>query len=522
MRGGVRRRGFRALAVFVASIALLAGCTSLSPKLPTKTSTPVQTGVSSSPTQTPADAAATQKYYTQHLVWKDCGGGFQCTTAEAPIDWSHPSQGAPIHLALIQKPAKGHAIGSLFTNPGGPGESGVDFVRQGTGNTSAQLQQNYDVIGWDPRGVGQSTEVKCYDDKQLDDYVYGILPGARGSAQWRAASEKETAALGAACLKNTGSLLGHVDTASTAHDLDMLRSDVGDPKLNYLGFSYGTMIGAIYAGMFPKNVGRMTLDGVVDPASSFDDLTTLQAGGFESNLKAYAQWCLTQDKTCPFRGSVSSVLSDVSALLNQVQAHPIKNSDGRLLGAGTLETAIIFPLYSTASWPALDVLFKDVANGSAKVAFELADQYNNRTAAGAYTVNTVVAFQAIDCLDYTFDTDLGHMQAQAAQLAAAYPVVGPFFSYGGIACSGWPVKPVRTPAPVTAAGSAPILVLGTTNDPATPYQQSVNLAHELQNGHLITWHGSGHTAYGRSNSCVSNAVDNYFVHGTVPASDPNC
>lgn len=517
-----RARGFRALAVVVAAIAVLAGCTTANPRLPTQTSTPVQTTAPAARSESAADAAAVQKYYTQRLVWKDCGGGFLCTTAEAPIDWSRPSQGAPIHLALIQKPAKGHPIGSLFTNPGGPGESGVDFVRQGAGNASAQLQQSYNVIGWDPRGVGRSTPVTCDSDKQLDDFVYGILPGARGSAEWIAASEKAVAELGQACLKKTGPLLGHVDTASTAHDLDMLRSDVGDAKLNYLGFSYGTMIGALYANMFPKNVGRMTLDGVVDPASSYDDLTGLQAAGFESNLRAYAQWCLTQDKTCPFQGTVDSVLRDVSALLSRVDAHPIKNSDGRMLGANTLLTAVIFPLYATSSWPVLDALFKDVDRGSARVAFYLADQYNNRNSNGHYTVNTVVAFQAINCLDYTFDTNLAHMQAQAKQLAAASPVMGPFFSYGGIACSGWPEKPVRTPGPVRAAGSGPILVLGTTNDPATPYQQSVNLAHELQNGHLVTWNGSGHTAYGRSNSCIQNTVDNYFLRGTVPATDPKC
>ncbi|GAA4166058.1 alpha/beta hydrolase [Gryllotalpicola daejeonensis] len=515
-------QSLRAVAAAVVAAVLLVGCTTSQHKLPTQTSTPVASPTASVEGMSPADAEAVQGFYTQRLVWSDCSGGFLCATAKAPLDWQHPSEGAPISLALIRKPATGAKQGSLFVNPGGPGVSGVDFVRNSVGATSATLQKNFDVIGWDPRGVGRSSAVKCYDDKGLDGFLYGILPGERGSPEWLAASKQATTSLGQACAQNTGALLGHVDTVSTARDLDMLRANVGDAKLNYLGFSYGTMIGAIYADLFPKNVGRMTLDGVVDPASSYDDLTELQAKGFESNLRAYAQWCLTKDKTCPFEGSVDGVMTAISGLLDKVQQNPIKNADGRMLGASTMLLAIIMPLYTTANWPELDILFKDVNAGSAKVAFILADQYNDRNQQGKYTTNTAVAFQAIDCLDYTFDTDLAHMQSEARRVAQVAPVMGPFFSYGGITCWNWPAKPVRTPAPVHATGSAPILVLGTTNDPATPYQQSVNLAKSLDNGHLVTWNGSGHTAYGRSNSCVSNTVDDYFVKGSVPPQDPDC
>lgn len=520
MMRGLRRRGIRALAIALATATLLVGCTTAHKTLPTETSTPVPTPDVTSTVH--ADDQALQRFYTQALVWKDCTGGFQCATARAPLDWQHPSQGAPVSLALIRKPATGKKLGTLFVDPGGPGVSGVDFVRNSVGSTSATLQKNFDIVGWDPRGVGSSSAVKCYDDKGLDSYLYDITPGERGSTQWLDASKQAVTKLGAACKQNTGALLGHVDTESTAHDLDMLRSNVGDAKLNYLGFSYGTMIGAIYADVFPAKVGRMTLDGVVDPASSYDDLTELQARGFEANLRAYAQWCLTQDKGCPFSGSVDGTMNSIAAMLNKVQARPIKNADGRMLGSSTLLLAIIVPLYSTANWPVLDTLFQNVAAGSARVAFILADEYNDRDKSGKYTSNTAVAFQSIDCLDYTYDSDLAHMQAEAQKLKQIAPVMGPFFSYGGIACWNWPFAPTRVPAPVHATGSAPILVVGTTNDPATPYQESVNLAKELDNGHLITWNGSGHTAYGRSNSCVTDTIDGYFVNGTVPAKDPSC
>jgi pimeloyl-ACP methyl ester carboxylesterase len=215
-------------------------------------------------------------------------------------------------------------------------------------------------------------------------------------------------------------------------------------------------------------------------------------------------------------------MNSIKGLLDKVQQAPIKNADGRMLGASTLLLAIITPLYATSNWPVLDTLFKNVAAGSAKVAFILADEYNDRDQSGKYTTNTAVAFQSIDCLDYTYNTDLTHMQSEAQRIAQVAPVMGPFFSYGGIACWNWPYEPTRTPAPVHATGSAPILVVGTTNDPATPYQESVNLAGDLDNGHLVTWEGSGHTAYGRSNACVTNTVDDYFVKGSVPASDPHC
>ncbi|WP_022881461.1 alpha/beta hydrolase [Gryllotalpicola ginsengisoli] len=525
------RRLLRAGAVAVAAALLLAGCSLGQQKLPTQTSTPLPAASAPTTSTTPgasasaqaaADAAATRKLYSQALVWTDCSGGFQCAKAKAPLDWEKPS-GAQITLALIRKPATGKRLGSLFVNPGGPGESAVDFVRSNVGDMDKTIQEHYDVVGFDPRGVGASTAVSCYDDTEFTKYLYDILPGQRGSTEWLAAARASTAAFGKACLKNTGALLGHIDTWSTAHDLDMLRSDVGDAKVNYFGFSYGTVIGSVYADLFPGNVGRMALDGVTDPAKSYDELVEEQTKGFESNLRSYLEWCLGgSDKTCPFSGSVDSALSRIGQLLQQVDQNPIRNSDGRMLGSTTLVTAIITPLYSQSAWPNLDVLFRDVANGSAKVAFLLADSYNDRSSDGKFSSNLIEAFSAIDCVDYTFDDDLAHMRAEAAKLEQIAPTIGKYQSYGGIACDGWPVRATHPLGPVSAPGAAPILVVGTTNDPATPYQEAVDVSKELESAHLVTYHGNGHTAYGQSNSCVTGTVDDYFVNGTVPAEDPNC
>jgi pimeloyl-ACP methyl ester carboxylesterase len=465
-------------------------------------------------------SAALAPFYGQHLDWRACGT-FQCAKAKVPLDWSDPSSGS-VELALIRHYATGKRLGSLLVNPGGPGGSGVDFIRDSLSYAvDKKLQDHYDIVGFDPRGVGASTAVKCYDAKKMDEYLFGITPGQRGSDQWIQSSTRQAAAFASACKQNTGALLGQVGTTSAARDLDVLRAVLGDAKLNYLGYSYGTLLGATYAGLYPKSVGRLVLDGALDPASSSFDVNVGQSKGFEQELTAYVTSCLKR-KGCPFSGSVDGALSTISHLLASLDASPIRNSDGRELGANTMVTAIIYPLYDSSAWSLLDDLFQSVMSGSAKAAFSLADGYYERNSNGTYSDNSTEAFTAINCLDYPSDANPATMRKQAAELTQAAPVIGPYMSYGDIGCAEWPYKPTRTPAPIHAAGAAPILVVGTTGDPATPYQWAVNLSHELDSGHLVTYHGHGHTAYNKSNSCVNDAVDAFLVDGTVPQKDPEC
>lgn len=509
-----RRRAIRTAAVAIAAVVALTltGCvTWFLPSKAPATSTPAPGKV----------AAALQPYYSQVLHWTECASGKQCATAKAPLDWSDPGAGQ-IELALIRQPAKGTKQGSLLTNPGGPGASGFDFVKDSVDYVAdATLQDHFDIVGFDPRGVGRSTAVKCYDAKQMDQYLYGITPGVRGSDQWIAENTTVAKDFGEACKKNTGAPLPKVDTVSAARDLDLLRAALGDTKLNYLGYSYGTYLGAVYAGLYPGKTGRLVLDGALDPAASNFDVTEVQAEGFESALRAYLKSCLTQ-KGCPFTGTVDDAMNTVAQLLASVEKSPIRNSDGRELGANTLVTAIITPLYDATAWSYLDKLFESVMKGSAAVAFTLADTYNNRSADGTYSDNSTEAFVAINCLDYTYNADPAVMRAQAAELAKAAPVIGPYMAYGDIGCANWPYKATGERGPIHANGSAPILVVGTTNDPATPYVWAQNLSSELQNGHLLTYKGEGHTAYNKSNSCVNNAVDHYLVKGTVPPEGTTC
>jgi pimeloyl-ACP methyl ester carboxylesterase len=510
-----RSRSIRTILV-AASLALvvpLTGCVTLFlPPTPEKTSKPTGEHV----------ASELEPFYSQVLTWSACEGNFQCATATAPLDWSDPSRDS-IHLALIRATATGNRLGSLLVNPGGPGGSGYDFIRDSlTYAVDAKLAEHYDIVGFDPRGVNKSSAVSCYDDPaQMDAFLYDLSPNPVGSDAWIDDLERSNADFGKACLKYTGELLGYVDTVSAARDLDLLRAILGDEKLNYLGYSYGTFLGATYAELFPGKTGRLVLDGAVDPATTDFEVTETQAVGFEDAARAYIADCQT-GKKCPFTGTVDEGMALIRRILDRLDASPLRASDGRMLGSGAMFNAIILPLYSESNWPYLTDLFNEVLQGNADYAFQLADAYYGRNPDGTYQDNSTEAFIAINCLDYISTSTRDTLRQEAAELAKAAPTFGPQMSYGGTSCDDWPFKATRVRGPIAAAGSAPILVVGTTNDPATPYQWAKNLASELDNGHLVTYHGEGHTAYNKSNSCVNDAVDDFFVDGTVPSSDPDC
>jgi pimeloyl-ACP methyl ester carboxylesterase len=507
-----RTRVFTTMAAAVAVTLGLSGCVPLfMPQEAPATSTPTGEKVE----------ADLDPFYSQVLDWTDCDDDMQCTTATVPLSWDDPSAG-DAELALVRQPATGDRIGSLLLNPGGPGGSGYDFVKDSVDYaTDDALQDRFDIVGFDPRGVGRSTPVACYDPAQMDDYLYGLTEADRGTDAWIQEQEASAAAFAAACAEKTGPLLGEVDTESAARDLDLLRAVLGDEKLNYLGFSYGTFLGATYAELFPDRVGRLVLDGALDPATSNFEVTATQAQGFESALRAYLTDCLAGTE-CPFTGSVDDAMATIKALLASVDASPITASDGRQLGANALLTGIIYPLYQATAWQYLSDMFETVLQGSADGAMQFADAYNGRNPDGTYADNSTEAFMAINCIDYAYDDDPAIMRDQAAQIEAMAPTIGTYMAYGDISCANWPYTFTGEREEINAAGAPPILVIGTTNDPATPYVWAERLAEQLDSGQLITYEGEGHTAYNKSNSCVNDAVDDYLIDGTVPASDPMC
>ncbi len=463
-------------------------------------------------------------YYSQVLHWQDCGGGAQCTTAIAPLNWDDPTDGRDISLALSRQTATGaSSLGSLFVNPGGPGASGYDLVHDSIDfAVTAPLLENYDVIGWDPRGVGRSSAVTCYDDAGLDDFLYDIPAAKEGTPEWTAEVTGAAKDFAAACLQNTGPLLEFVDTQSTVRDLDMLRAVVGDEALHYLGYSYGSDIGMFYADRFPKKVGRMVLDGSTDSTVDSFDVSLTQTIGFDRALRAYLADC-PNSADCPFAGDVDKNLRTIEKLIDGLDAQPIAAPDGRMLDGGVLDTAMSMALYDEGSWPYLNALFAEAQAGQTGTAFELADQYFGRESDGSYSDNSLEAFVAISCVDYPVVTDPAEIARNNAKLEAVAPEMPDGSPLGDVECANWPFSyRGGPPTAVTGTGAAPLLIVSTKGDPATPYEWGVALSTQLESAQLITYNGEGHTAYGGGVACIDSTVEDYFVRGTVPATDPQC
>ena len=500
----------------VASVAL-SGCLyaaipqGVEPR-PVTTNTPDTDGV----------AAELLPFYEQTLDWAPCDtgpAGFDCTYVTAPLDWENPADGE-IELSVVRHQATNTPIGSLLTNPGGPGGSGASFILDSLSYAvGADLIENYDVIGFDPRGVGDSTAVQCFDAEDMDSYLYDIPENPRGSDEWEAELTERNKEFAEACEANSEGILPFVTTINSARDMDLIRAVLGDKQLNYLGYSYGTFLGATYANLYPEKAGRLVLDGAIDPAVSGLDVGTTQALGFESALRAYMQNCLDSG-SCPFNGTVDEAMSDLGALLASVDRTPLENGDGRMLGADSLMTGIIVTLYSEDSWTVLTQALDGALQGDPEVAFFLADSYNAREG-GVYVDNSSEAFRAYNCMDYPVENDQTAEDASMAKIEKGAPTIAPYWS-GPDSCEVWPYPPTGTRGEIHAEGAGPILVVGTTNDPATPYEWSVSLAEQLEEGVLITRVGEGHTGYNKGNLCVNDAVESFFLDEVVPEDGLEC
>lgn len=512
---GPLRRGLVAVAGALAGALVLSGCSF--------SWLPQSGGDSSKASADPSIAASApeglEEFYKQQVSWTSCEKNFQCTNVRVPVDYDNPGSGA-ITIAAIKLPSRGTKKGSLLVNPGGPGASGYDYVKDAAQtNFTAKLRSNYDIVGFDPRGVNRSAPVKCLSDAERDasrQQVYRLE-----TDQGLAAALADNKAIFDKCVANSGPALAHIDTGSAVKDMDILRAVLNDSKLNYLGYSYGTSLGSTYASIFPNNVGRMVLDGAIDPSLSNEELTAGQAVAFEKAIHSYAEDCLQQAE-CPVSGGPEEAVQQIRDLINDVDQNPRRAKDGRLVTGQTFVSGLITPLYNNENWPVLTQALELAMQGDVTQMLRISDLAADREQDGSYSGNSSFAFSAINCLDFPMVTDTAGMRAEAEELKKLSPTFGYFFGYGGINCKDWPYKSVRTPEPVKYTGESPLVVIGTTGDPATPVQWAGALREQLGNASLVTWKGEGHTAYGRSNSCVSNAVDSYFVDGKLPADKTQC
>ncbi|MFI9719138.1 alpha/beta hydrolase [Streptomyces sp. NPDC052396] len=460
------------------------------------------------------------------LGWKPCGaptaaqgGGrapgpdWQCGTLRAPLDHTKP-HGDTIGIALIRARAtdQAHRIGSLVFNFGGPGGSGVAALPQFAPGYRA-LRARYDLVSFDPRGVGESAGVKCLDDKALDAAAQTDTTPENDTELRR--TQAQNAAYAAACSHNSGRLLGQVDTTSAARDMELLRQALGDDKLHYFGISYGTELGGVYAHLYPGKVGRAVLDAVVDPTQDPVEASLGQAKGFQLALADYLKACTDG---CPTQAGITDLLS-------RVHRNPLPTEqNGRVLTRDEAVNGIAAALYSKDTWRYLSLGLREaMTKGTGSVLLSLSDSLAGRSPDGHYS-NLQAANRAISCLDAQQRYSADQVRAQLPRFQDASATFGEPAAWSLLDCTGWPVPGKwRTPQ-VSAPGAAPVLVVGNTGDPATPYEGAGRMARQLGRdvGVLATYRGEGHGAYNSGNPCMTGLVNHYLLDGTVPKAGATC
>jgi len=510
-------------AVVVLALLVLAGCSGGDAKKTDAAPSPSPSQLDSASAEPSASADPTTaqlaRFYEQKLHWKPCRGDFQCARMRVPLDYAKPT-GRAIWIALIKLPAQDEKgrIGSLLINPGGPGVSGVEYVAAAAPTFGASLRRSFDLVGFDPRGVGKSTALSCLDNQQLDQ-VLSSDPDPDSRAE-----TKQTDALvtnfGKACERHDAGLTAHVSTQEAARDMDVLRAAVGDSKLSYFGFSYGTYLGATYAGLFPHRVGRMVLDGALDPALTSEQGALVQAHGFEVALRAYVKHCVDAGG-CFLGSTVDAGTRRIRQFLDQVDKNPLPGSSTRKLTEGYAMLGIWQPLYYRQEWGILDSSLKAGLAGNGAALLSLADLYTDRGPAG-FKNNSTQLLYAVNCLDHDDGVPSSKVPSLYPEFEKASPTFGRAFAYTLSACQNWPVHTGRTGHPIHAKGAAPIMVVGTTRDPATPLAGASGLVRQLDNAVLVTRDGDGHTAYHQGSACVDRTIEAYLVSGTVPKEEVDC
>jgi pimeloyl-ACP methyl ester carboxylesterase len=497
---------WRVVALAVAAMLIGAACDAAPPAV-------LATLTPSTPAPAPTSGATVAPAH-----WVDCGGGQQCATISVPTSYDDPG-GARLNLSIIRLPATRptQRIGALVVNPGGPGASGVEFVQDDVAIFPEALRRRFDIVGFDPRGVNLSTPVRCQDN--LDGHV--ALDRSPDSKAELAALVADATAFAKACEERNSDLLAHLSTIDVARDLEMIRIAIGEPKLTYMGFSYGTLIGALYAQQFPTHIRAMVLDGAIDPALDHAAFRSGQARAFETSLSHFLANCAA-DRDCYFYHGAQT-RSAFDKLMASIDAHPlaaIRVKDRRKLTTGLAWQAVAGSMYTDAAWPALAAGLELARLGDGSIMLLMTDPFNGRNKNGSYS-NLIDAYTANTCADFAAPRDVAAYTALATRLKRAAPHFAPLLAYNDLSCAFWPVISERTPARVTADGAPPIVVVGTTGDPATPYAWAKSLAAQLSSGVLLTRRGEGHTAFAAS-GCIDRAVHAYLVDLTAPRNGTAC
>jgi pimeloyl-ACP methyl ester carboxylesterase len=460
-------------------------------------------------------------FYEQRAAWTACGGGFDCATVLVPLDYED-SLSPTIPLAVIR--LKGTASrGSLIVNPGGPGASGVDLVRLADQVFTPRLLAEYDIVGFDPRGVGRSAPVNCLTAGQFDRFT---------RADWTPDTETEQAqlavvaqSLGTGCARRSPSIAPHMSSRDAARDMDVIRAVLGSEKLNYLGWSYGTLLGAQYAELFPQNVGRFVLDGAMPNSATLEQSFLGMAAGLDAALRRFAADCV-RHSDCPLSGTVSHAIAQIRGLLSRLDHVPIRGWQGRTLTESLATGGLIGSMsWPPISWDRLRAALAAAFDGDGEPLLAIADEAVGRDpVSGTYVDNSATAYFAVTCSDSPALGAVDHASRLAEQAVESAPVFGAYFAWLTLTCWQWAPRESATQVqpPARAVGSGPILVVATTHDPLTPYRDGVDVAEQLDNAVLLTLEGDGHTAYRRGSRCIDQAVDTFLISGVRPPSGRVC
>ncbi|MYT28859.1 alpha/beta fold hydrolase [Streptomyces sp. SID8354] len=502
----------------------------------------------------PAPAAAgpeLTRFSAQRLAWQSCpadftgaapaprgsppapsgaaprpaAGRFQCARLEVPRDYAHPERGT-LRVQLVRLPATGPGkrLGSLVINPGGPGDSGVDYLIHNS-DGFADLGRRYDLVSFDPRGTGRTDPISCGS---------GYTPAAGGGTAALATDEKR---INEACGRYSGALLPWVGTPTVARDMDVLRSALGDRKLTYLGFSYGTRLGSVYAHTFPRNAGRLVLDSVEDPTRNMWQTAVAQAAGFQRVLDDFATDCV-RTGNCPIGPDAATAQHQLAEWYQQLTNHPIR-AQGTEVDGTTYVYALREAMYSRSSWPDLRDALARLKHGDASGIAQLSGggsggsgtgragrdggRAPGRAAAAALPSQDQLALRAVTCRDTSERYGPDDYPRAVRELTQASPLFGPDIAPTLLDCYGWPVPGDDAVRDVAAPDAPPALLVATTGDPATPYEGAAHMARALGNHSVVlTYHGEGHAAYTSGDPCIRQKVAAYLTDGVLPAGGTGC
>ena len=470
--------------------------------------------------------SALAEYEQQKLDWSDCYDYFECSELRVPIDYDDLSVGT-FRISVLRAAAKDqeNRLGSIVVNPGGPGGSGVDYAYNADYIFSSDITDVYDIVGFDPRGVAMSEPISCFTPEELDkNFAADSKPD---NEEEFTATLEESEAFAKKCAENTEHL-EHFTTAETARDMDILRAALGEKKLNYVGKSYGTYLGTLYANIFPNKVGRFVLDGAVDPNIPMKEQNLAQAIGFDKALTAFVNDCATQSD-CPFTGTPAQAQATIIATLQAAATTPLpqknpEDGDDRLITESIIVIGMASSLYDDVDgWPKLRQAFTESAQNYGDTFLQLADEYTGRNPDGTFRSNDFDSGAVIDCLDWKDRRTVDQFKADVQEFATKAPVFGPYIAFSGVHCRYFPQPSTqRAPDSLTTIKTTPIIVIGTIRDPATPYAWSVSLAKIFTGSRLISLDADGHTGQGRGSACVDDAVDAYLLKGTLPSANLFC